>query len=263
MVITFGLYHDILTTMNEEMTPATKSQSWAIPIAIILGFGLIAVAIYLSQTKAPPESGNQQNNGDEEVKADGKALNPITADDHIRGNPNAPILIVEYSDYDCPFCKQFHETMQRIIEEYGAGGRVAWVYRHFPLESLHPSAPHIAEASECVASLAGNDAFWKFSDLIFGEREIDELTNMARLEEFATTAGAKLEEFEGCMDTREKRAEVEADFQNAVAIGARGTPYSVILIGEEQIVINGAQPYTVVKQMIDSLAGQLGGTVEN
>ena len=263
MLITFGLYHDILLDMNEETTATQKSQSWAIPVAIILGFGLIAGAIYLSGTKAPQESNNQQNNGTEEVTADGKALAPVTADDHIRGNPNAPILVVEYSDYDCPFCKQFHETMQRIMEEYGTGGRVAWVYRHFPLESLHPSAPHIAEASECVASLAGNDAFWKFTDLIFGEREINELTNMARLEEFAVSAGAKLEDFESCMDTREKRDLVEADFQNAVAIGARGTPYSVILIGNEQIVINGAQPYTVVKQMLDSLTGQLGGTVEN
>ena len=249
--------------MNEDISPAGKSQSFAVPVAIVIGFAFIAAAIYFSQTKAPPDNTNQQNTGTEEVKADGKALAPVTADDHIRGNPNAPVVVIEYSDFDCPFCKQFHETMQRIMEEYGTGGRVAWVYRHFPLESLHPSAPHIAEASECVASLAGNDAFWKFSDLIFGEREINELTNMARLEEFAVSAGAKLEDFESCMDTREKRNLVDADFQNAVAIGARGTPYSVILIGEEQIVINGAQPYTVVKQMLDSLTGQLGGTVEN
>lgn len=248
--------------MNDETIPSPKGQSWAIPVAIIIGFAFIALAIYFSQTKALPIN-NVQGTETEESEGSGKALNPITAEDHIRGNPNAPILIIEYSDYDCPFCKQFHETMQRIMEEYGAGGRVAWVYRHFPLESLHPSAPHIAEASECVASLAGNDAFWKFSDLIFGEREMNELTNMARLEEFATTAGAKLEDFESCMDTREKRGEVEEDFDNAVALGARGTPYSIILIGNEQIVINGAQPYTVVKQMLDSLTGQLGGTVEN
>ncbi len=247
--------------MNEEMNAVPSRQSWAIPVAIIVGFGFIAAAIYLSGNKAPE---NIIGNKDETAEtAKTGSINPVTADDHIRGNPNAPIVIVEYSDYDCPFCKQFHETMKRIMEEYGASGRVAWVYRHFPLESLHPSAPYIAEASECVASLAGNDAFWKFSDLVFGERGPNELTNVARLKEFAVTAGAESEGFDNCMSSKEKRALVDEDFQNAVAIGARGTPHSVILIGKEQITINGAQPYTVVKQMIDSLSGQLGGSVEN
>src|SRR5690606_34807350 len=101
-------------------------------------------------------SANNLNEGD--ASANLENIAPVTADDHIRGNPNAPLMIVEYSDFDCPYCKSFHVTMQKIIEEYGPSGKVAWVYRHLPLTSLHPSAAYIAETSECVAELGGNDA---------------------------------------------------------------------------------------------------------
>ncbi len=84
----------------------------------------------------------------------------ITAQDHYLGNIDADVVIIEYSDIDCPFCKKFHPTMERIAQEYGS--KIAWVYRHFPLESLHPEARTKAEASECVAQLAGNEVFWKY-----------------------------------------------------------------------------------------------------
>jgi protein-disulfide isomerase len=91
-------------------------------------------------------------------------LKPVTAADHIRGDINAPVKIVEFSDIDCPFCKRFHSTMQEVMKTYGDSGKVAWVYRHFPLTQLHPDAANKAEASECVAELGGNDKFWAFVD---------------------------------------------------------------------------------------------------
>ncbi len=84
----------------------------------------------------------------------------ITPDDRYLGNINADVVIIEYSDIDCPFCKKFHPTMERIAQEYGS--KIAWVYRHFPLDSLHPEARTKAEASECVAQIAGNEVFWKY-----------------------------------------------------------------------------------------------------
>ena len=84
----------------------------------------------------------------------------ITADDRYLGNINADVVIIEYSDIDCPFCKRFHPTMERIAQEYGS--KIAWVYRHFPLDSLHPEARTKAEATECVAQLAGNEVFWRY-----------------------------------------------------------------------------------------------------
>jgi protein-disulfide isomerase len=84
----------------------------------------------------------------------------LAPDDRYLGNINADVVIIEYSDIDCPFCKKFHPTMERIAQEYGS--KIAWVYRHFPLDSLHPEARTKAEATECVAQIAGNEVFWKY-----------------------------------------------------------------------------------------------------
>jgi protein-disulfide isomerase len=251
--------------MNDTPTPS-RGQSVAIPIAIIIGFGLIAAAIFFSGNQAGPTETTTVEDGDRVVdtgqdEANPSAISPVTEDDHIRGNPNAPILIVEYSDFDCPFCKNFHETMNRIMDEYGPTGEVAWVYRHFPLQNLHPAAPRIAVASECVAELGGNDAFWTFSDLIFGERGLNEPTNVARLGEFAETAGVSADEMNACLDAGSRQGDVEADFNNGLAIGARGTPHSVMLAGGEYVVINGAQPYEYVKGLIDTTLAALSGNL--
>lgn len=89
------------------------------------------------------------------------------ATDHLNGSPEAPVTIIEYSDLDCPFCKQFHETMNRVMNEYGPAGQVAHVFRHFPLASLHPNAAKQAEAAECAAELGGNLKFWEFLNRVF------------------------------------------------------------------------------------------------
>ncbi len=239
-------------------TPAPSAAStYGIPVAIVIGFGMIAAAIYFSgigTTPAPvmPAVGAPE----EEVAGE---VSPVTEADFIRGNPNAPIMIVEYSDYDCPFCKQYHETMNKIIAEYGVDGKVAWVYRQFPLEQLHPNAPRISEAAYCVGELGGDEAFWKFSDTVFGEKEINTGTNMTRLPEFAVTAGVDKAAFTNCLESGKHKATVEASIEDGVKAGARGTPYSVIVVGDQQAVINGAQPYNVVKQTIDSSITQLEG----
>jgi protein-disulfide isomerase len=98
-------------------------------------------------------------------EADTDNVNPVTSDDHVKGNPDSPITIVEYSDFDCPFCSRFHATLEQVMAE---NDDVAWVYRHFPLTQLHPNAAAVAAASECVADLEGNDAFWTFTDGYFG-----------------------------------------------------------------------------------------------
>lgn len=99
------------------------------------------------------------------AKSKNIALDPVTASDHIRGDINADVIIVEYSDLECPFCARFHPIIKDILEQYGT--KVAWVYRHFPLDGIHANARAKAEASECVASLGGNDAFWKYVDATF------------------------------------------------------------------------------------------------
>ena len=104
-----------------------------------------------------------------EVNA-GKVTTPYTGDitgyqegDHIIGNPNANIVIVEFSDLECPYCKRFSGTMKDIVAS--SNGQVAWIYRHW---IVHTGALAKAGAAECVAKLKGNDAFWKYTDLVFG-----------------------------------------------------------------------------------------------
>ena len=253
---------DTEDTQNEmsTATPAQKqSNPYIIPVAILLGFGLIAAAIFFSGNTAPTNVvGTAPTNANPEEPTTGP-VRPVDEDDHIRGNPNAPIMIVEYSDYDCPFCKNYHETMNTVMDEYGTTGQVAWVYRHFPIEQLHPNAPGIALAAECVADLGGNDAFWAFSDLVFGEREINAQTNVTKLGSYAVQAGVNETEFNTCVDEQRVVGKVQEDFVDAANAGAQGTPYSLVLVGGQQGVINGAQPYEAVKQIIDTLIGQIEG----
>lgn len=91
----------------------------------------------------------------------------ITETDHILGDTKtAQVTIIEYSDFECPFCKAYHATVKKIVEE--SNGNVAWVYRHYPLTQLHANALEKAVASECITKLKGNEAFWKYADLLFG-----------------------------------------------------------------------------------------------
>jgi protein-disulfide isomerase len=242
------------------MEPSSSNQSHpAIPLAIIIGFMLIAIAIFFtSGGKSAPKL----------VAEDAATTTPaltgvprqVDESDYIKGNPNAPILIVEYSDYDCPYCKQYHTTLKQIMDEYGVNGRVAWVYRQFPIGQLHPNSPKISEAALCVGSLGDSNAFWTFSDLVFEEREFDEPTNPVKLPDYAVTAGVDRAAFEACVSSGKMADPVRKSVEDAFNIGARGTPYTVIMVGSEQAVVNGAQSYETVKSILDNLISQLDGT---
>lgn len=255
---------DVVETPEGALqSPQTaKNSQLAIPLAIVFGFGLIAAAVFFSGGTMGKTA---QNVDPSKVIADAGGVKekgpvrPVDAKDHIRGNPNAPIVIVEYSDYECPFCKNFHETMNKVMTKYGADGKVAWVYRNYPIEQLHPSAPRIAQAAECVGEQAGNDAFWKFTDQIFAERGVNEPTNMSRLTEFATNAGADAKAFNACLEDGHTKKLVAEDMVDGMNAGAKGTPYSVVTVGGQQGIINGAQPYEYVSSILDTLIGQIDG----
>lgn len=112
--------------------------------------------IVRAQGELPAELANEE--------ADTDAVTPVTDADWVKGDRNAPIKIVEYSDFDCPFCGRFHESMDIVVR---GNDDVAWVYRHFPLDRLHPEARYVAEAAECVGELGGEEAFWLFTDGYF------------------------------------------------------------------------------------------------
>ena len=183
--------------------------------------------------------------GDEPVIGNFRA---VSDSEHIRGDKKSPLAIVEYSDFDCPFCERFHPTMQKIADEYK--GKVRWVYRHFPLDSLHPNARKAAEASECANELGGNDAFWKFADKLAGESG---QSTAEKLTTYAKDIGLNEAKFKTCVDSEKYKQKVQDDYNDAAAAGGQGTPYSILIDSKgEKTAINGAQPYESVKAMIDA-----------
>lgn len=241
------------------MQPQSSTPSIAIPAAIVIGFGLIAAAIFFSGNLGLKAAPTPTKTGTNPAAVVTPNVRGVDDTDYVRGNPNAPITIVEYSDYDCPFCKNFHDTMNTLMKEYGVTGKIAWVYRQFPIAQLHPNAPRISEGAYCVGELGGTDAYWKYSDLVFNERAVNEKTEMTRLPEYAEKAGVKRTDFNTCLESGKYKDKVEASLQEGAAAGAQGTPYSVVMVGDQKAVINGAQPYAVVKQIIDNLITQLDG----
>lgn len=133
-----------------------KGEAWYIPGAVPLS--LLKTTI-----------DNALNGVEDDSKlssTDAAKLIKVSDADHIQGSSDAELILIEYSDYQCPYCQSFHQTAKEAIESYN--GRVAWVYRHFPLDSIHPAARPAAIASECIAKLGSKEAFWNFSDAAFG-----------------------------------------------------------------------------------------------
>lgn len=219
-----------------------------IPISIVVSGLIIAGAIYLTtrQQEAPTSAG-------EDVEL---AIAPIDKSDHIMGNPDAEIVIVEYSDFECPYCKGFHATMNKIMEEYGPTGKVAWVYRQFPLVQIHKAAQPAAEASECVAKLGGNDKFWAFSNDIIPAAP--QSLSTEGLLAAAIKVGINESEFKACLASDYPKQEVAKDVADGNAIAKVdkqfGTPYNILISKSGgQTVIKGNQPYANVKGAIDAI----------
>lgn len=229
-------------------------QKLAVPLAIVIAGGLIAAAVFfVNQGAAPAGGGGTNQPGSGQVAQE---IRDVQEDDHIRGNPNADVVIVEYSDTECPFCKQFHGSLQRIIDEYGADGQVAWVYRNFPLVQLHAKAPKEAEALECAAELGGNEVFWEYTDMVYERTPSNDGLDLALLPDFAEEVGLDRAAFEQCLDSGRMAERVQEDLDEVLAAGGRGTPHSIILFDGEQLPIEGAQPYEVVKGLIDTLLSE-------
>jgi len=181
-----------------------------------------------------------------ELKLD--LVSKVTKKDHIRGSLNADIILVEYSDFECPFCKPFQLTMQQVIKDYG--NKIAWVYRHYPL-SFHTKAQKTAEASECVAEIAGNDGFWKFSDLVFEKMPDLELT---QLPDLVTQLGYDATKFQTCLDSGKYTKLVTDQLSDGTKAGIQGTPGTVIISKSgKRDLIGEALPLDQVKTQIDAL----------
>jgi protein-disulfide isomerase len=172
--------------------------------------------------------------------------------DHIYGNPGALVTLIEYSDFECPFCKRFHSTVKRLVDE--SNGKVNWVYRHFPIDQLHPvKARREAVASECANELGGNEAFWKFADRFFELTPSNNRTDIdVVLPQIAREIGLEESQFAACLESGKYDKHIEEDLQSAAASGGRGTPWSIILSKNgKRYPLSGAQPYEAVKRLVE------------
>jgi len=253
-----------------------QNKSLYIPAAIILAGFVIAGGIYFSNKGNTPATENKP----EAVKQSDIVVSPVSANDYIRGNPNAPVTIVEFSDTECPFCKMFQNTMRSVIDTYGKDGKVAWIYRYFPLDQLHSKSRKEAEAIECVGSLGGNEAFWKMLDSVYANTPSNDGLDPAQLPVFAKEAGVDVIKFNACLSSGKFAKLVEADLQDGIKAGAQGTPYSVLILknalsssaetllqnymiknnlvqnitissDKTDVVLNGALPVDMVKAILD------------
>lgn len=223
-----------------------------VPLSIIIAAIVIAGALFMVNKDNSPKIDNGEKDTQIQEENSMSKMKPISADDHILGNPNADILIVEYSDTECPFCKQFHSTMHQVIDEYGKDGKVAWVYRHFPLAQLHPKAHKEAEATECAYDQGGNTAFWEYTDKIYEITPSNNGLDANKLPEIAEEMGLDRIEFERCLNDGDNKEKVADSVADAFASGGRGTPHNIMIVGDEKISIPGAQPFSTVKNMIDT-----------
>lgn len=175
---------------------------------------------------------------------------PVTDSDHIRGNKNAKVTLVEYSDFECPFCKSFHPTTQDLLKTYG--DKIRLVYRHYPLP-FHQNAQKEAEASECIAEQGGNDAFWKYADAIFDRTTSNGLgVALDKLGPLSAELGLDQAKFQSCLDSGKYEKLVKDSITEGSGAGVSGTPSTFIVDskGNSQIVV-GAQPIEQFKAVID------------
>lgn len=231
----------------------TQSNKLSIPFAIIIAGMIIAGTIYFRARGDSDFSVTQTQGADENVVGLDN-MNPITGADHILGNPNAPVKIVEYSDFECPACKIFQTIMMRVMDDYGKSGKAAWVYRQFPIDLLHPlNARKEAAASECAAELGGNDSFWKFANSFFELSLSDDETDIKTLiPQVAREIGLDEKQFASCLASGKHDAHIQEDVDNANATGGRGTPWSIV-VGQngKKYPLSGVWPEKTIKQLID------------
>jgi len=257
--------------MQNEQT----KKDLIIPIAIVVAGALIGAAIYFSGATTPRTSVSKNDNNQV------KTIRPITSADHIFGNPNAKITVLEYGDTECPPCKFFHDQMHLVMDNYGKSGDVVWVFRHSPIDGLHPKARKEAEATECAAEQGGNDMFWSYINKIYEITPSNNNLATSSLPEIAQGLKLDMTKFNECLSSGKFADKIEADYQDAlIATNYQpATPHVRVILkggitadikiklaqtfgnnidytGTDAVDIAGAMKYDGMKLLIDTLLGK-------
>lgn len=222
----------------------------ATAVISVIGFVVMAMLVVKGVDLGDGKANSKSNTGavaagENEPAAAQDSIDP----DSLRNTRGeGDITVVEYSDLECPFCKQFHGTLQQLLADNE--GEVRWSYKHFPLTSLHPKAQREAEASECAAE---QGKFWEYVDRII---EITPSNNKLEDQELFNTAefvGLDVDEFTDCLESGAMKDRVAQDAAEAQALGGTGTPFSVLIDEDGNVIgtIPGALPIASLQQALD------------
>ncbi|MDD4110773.1 MAG: thioredoxin domain-containing protein [Clostridia bacterium] len=215
----------------------SKNSKWI--IILLSAILVIALTILFTQISKNNEVVTETENTD--AIATNNPYQNLIDDDAFLGNTNAPVTIIEFSDYECPYCQRFHtQTFPSIKKEYIDKGLVKFVYRDFPL-SIHQFAQGAAEAAECAGE---QDKYYEMQDKLFSSG-VD--GGIESYKQYAKEIGLNQTKFDSCVDNRDMKEEVLNDFKDGQAQGVTGTP--AFLINGEKVI--GAQPFEVFKEVID------------
>jgi protein-disulfide isomerase len=236
----------------EEENKNIQQNPFLIPFSIIIAGVIVAAAIFYSfgGKQGSPTSAPSQQSAAVTPSSLGD-VTPVSSSEHILGDINAPVKVVEYSDIECPFCKSFQATMNQVVDLYP--GKVAWVYRHYPIDQLHSKARRESVATECAAKLGGNKIFWKYLDKIFEITPSNNGLDLNQLPLIAEQMDLDQKQFSQCLAGTEFDGLIQSQIDEAQNLGARGTPFSVVIASNgKKYEIDGAQPLAVVRQIIET-----------
>lgn len=227
------------TNESEHISAQSMMSKLFLPMAIVIAGALISASIIYTRTYAPKTDTAQKEAPKVEVSVD---------DDSYLGDLSAPVKVIEFSDFQCPFCRTFwKDTLPSIKKDYVDTGKAMFVYRDFPLQ-FHPAAMPAALAVNCAKD---QNKYWELHDKIFSEQDkkgsgtIEFTKN--DIKKWAKEIGLDIGEFNKCLDSEKYKAEVEKDIADGSKAGVNGTPTTYV----NGVALVGAQPYSVFKTTID------------
>jgi len=242
-----------------------KFKGTVITVIVAVGIAAFFAGLYVSEANSNKITQAEFNDAISRIESkidnlqafdnQPKVVKISTDDDPIRGNQNAPITIIEFSDYQCPFCARFYtQTLPLIMEEYIEQGKAKLVYRDFPIQSSHPNAMPAAVAAECANE---QGKYWEYHDTLFERQQewnkLDVTSAVATFKQYASEIEIMQEKFDSCLDTGKYLEEVRNDLNDGRDYGVDGTPG--FFVGNDQIgyvKLSGAQPFESFKKVIDS-----------
>jgi protein-disulfide isomerase len=231
------------TRKQKKISKSSFTISWAlflttVPLAILVGLGI--GYLLWGQATDQTQTANQGEDQGEAVRYDVSA-----DDDPFLGPEDAPVTIIMFSDFQCVYCQKWYtQTLQPLLVNYP--NQIRFVYRDFPLSSIHPAATTTAEAANCAGD---QNKFWEFFNEVFTSTE--SLGDQA-IQNHAVAIGLNMDSFNQCLSSHKYQAEVEADFTYAANLGVQSTPTFFV----NGLAVVGAQPYSVFSSIVEKELGK-------